>query len=100
MTLPTYLSRRQPGYTLPGVPAGKGSVFQLHHVKARVVRLDELTQALRKEILINAAGEDPLLYLERREYLTAMRWAADGLDEARVVLARAAIRLDNERPNA
>jgi hypothetical protein len=68
-------------------------MFQLRHIQARVVRLDELTRALRKEILIMAAGEDPLLYLERREYLTAMRWAADGLDEARVVLAGAVMRL-------
>ncbi len=48
-------------------------MFQLHHVKARVVRLDELTRALRKEVLIIAAGDDPLLFLERRAYLTALR---------------------------
>jgi hypothetical protein len=64
-------------------------VFQLHHVKARVVRLDELTRALRKEILIIAAGDDPLLYLERQAYFTALRGAVEGLDEARVVLAGA-----------
>ena len=62
-------------------------MIQLPHIKARVVRLDELTRRIRKEILTIAAGDDPLLYLERQTYLTAMRTAADGLDEARVALA-------------
>ena len=36
-------------------------MYQLHDIKARVVRLDEMTRALRKEILTIAAGDDPLL---------------------------------------
>ncbi len=86
-----------PLHALP-IPAGKGSVFQLHHVQARVVRLDELTRGLRKEIVAIAAGEDPLLYLERKAYMTALRGAVEGLDQARVVLAGAAMRLEG-RPD-
>ena len=69
-------------------------MFQLHHIKARVARLDELTRALRKEIVAIAAGDDPLLYLERKAYMTAGRGAVAGLDEARVVMACSAGRME------
>ncbi len=65
---------------LPRVPAGKGSVFPLHQIKARFVRLDELTRSLRKEVLTIRDADDPLLFLERRQYLTALRGAVEGLD--------------------
>jgi hypothetical protein len=39
---------------------------------------------------------DPLLYLERRAYLGAIQDALAGVDEARVVLAKARRRLERE----
>jgi hypothetical protein len=43
------------------------------------------------------ACNDPLLYLERRAYLGAIRDALAGVEEARVVLAKARQRLERER---
>ena len=65
-------------------------MFQLHHIKARVVRLDKLTQAFAKEIVTVAEGEDLLLQPGAARISRPPRWAADGLDEARVVLASVA----------
>jgi hypothetical protein len=67
--LPTRLPRPQ---FSPPVPAGKGIVFELPHIKARVARLDELTRSLPKEIVVITDADDPLLYLERRAYLGAL----------------------------
>ena len=63
-------------------------MWQLHDIKARVVRLDELTRPLRKEIVAIAAGDDPLLYLELQGVHGGPAQAAAGLDE--VVLAQTA----------
>jgi len=62
-------------------------MIQLPHIKARVVRLDELTRALCKEIVVIRDAQDPLLYLERRRYLDALHRAVGQLETARVVLA-------------
>ncbi len=59
-------------------------MIQLHGIKARVVRLDELARALRKEIVTIKDADDPLLYLERKQYLNAMLNALAGLEEARL----------------
>ncbi len=73
-------------------------MIQLHDIKARAVRLQELTNGLAKEAAAWKGGEDPLLYLERMAYLNAMLNALAGLEEARVVLAGVVKWLDLTRP--
>jgi hypothetical protein len=43
---------------------------------------------MREHALI-AAGNDPMLYRERQDYLAAVRAAVSGLENPRVVLAKA-----------
>ncbi len=69
-------------------------MIRLHGVKARVARLDELTRALTKAIVIIGESEDPLVYLERQRYLDALHRAVGGLDEARVALVEAVMRME------
>ncbi|MFO0877504.1 MAG: hypothetical protein U0840_09030 [Gemmataceae bacterium] len=72
-------------------------MITLADVSSRVVRLEELTRGLAKEVTLWKGGNDPLLYLERRAYLNAVQDALAGLEEARVVLARAAQRVHQEQ---
>lgn len=65
-------------------------------VTARVRRLEELTRGLAKEVALWKQGNDPLLYLERKSYLNAIQDALAGVDAARVVLARAAQRMNKD----
>jgi hypothetical protein len=60
-------------------------------------RLEELTRGLAKEVSLWKEGNDPLLYLERKAYLNAVQDALAGVEEARVVLARALQRVGGER---
>ena len=70
-------------------------MIQLPHIKARILRLQELTNGLAREATAWKNGEDPLLYLERKQYLNAMLNALAGLEEARVVLAGVVGRLES-----
>lgn len=63
---------------------------------ARVRRLDELARGLAKEVTLWKACNDPLLYLERKIYLNAIQDALAGVESARVALAKARQRLENE----
>jgi hypothetical protein len=65
----------------------------LHHIAARVQRLERLGLAFAREQLLMRQGDDPLLYLQRLDYLQALQGAVSGLESARVVLARARQRL-------
>ena len=62
-------------------------------VAARVKRLDQLTRGLAKEVVIWDQHDDPLLFVERRAYLTAIRDALSGVETARVVLVKARQRI-------
>jgi hypothetical protein len=64
---------------------------------ARVRRLDELMRGLSKEVSLWKEGNDPLLYPERKAYLEAIQDALAGVEEARVVLAGARQRLEQQR---
>ncbi len=64
----------------------------LPEVFARVRRLEELSRGLSRELMLWQQGGDPLLYLERRSYVSAIQDALAALEQARVVLARAAQR--------
>jgi hypothetical protein len=66
----------------------------LQSIRARVERLDELTRCLAKETVLVRECNDPLLYRERLDYLTAIRQALAGVDGARIVLAKARQRLE------
>jgi hypothetical protein len=69
--LPTYPPTWFARYTLSRIPAGKGSMIGLPQIKARIERLQELTQGLAKEVNIWKGGEGPLLPQERKRYLDA-----------------------------
>jgi hypothetical protein len=71
--------------------------MNLADLRARIRRLDELARGLAKEVALWKAGNDPLLYLERRVYLGAIQDALAGVEAARVILAKARQRL--EKPN-
>jgi hypothetical protein len=68
----------------------------LRDLTAAVRHLDELTRGLAKEIVLWKKCDDALLYLERRAYLGAIRDALAGVEEARVVLAKARQRLERK----
>jgi hypothetical protein len=69
----------------------------LRAIAARVDRLDELARGLAKEIVLVGDADDSLLYLERKAYLDGLQRALSDFEEARVVLARARQRLEEER---
>jgi hypothetical protein len=62
-----------------------------------VGRLDELAHSLAKELVQVGKPDDPLLYFERKGYLVALGRVLSGVEEARVVLARALQRLEEGR---
>ena len=64
-------------------------------ISARVRRLDQLSRGLAREISIVAKADDPLLYLERQQYLDARRKTQAGVESARVALVKARQRLDD-----
>ena len=62
-------------------------------IVARVKRLDQLSRGLAKEIQLVEKADDPMLYVERREYLTAMRKVQEGVENALGILAKAKRRI-------
>ena len=70
-------------------------MLRIEDGRARVRRLDDLGRGLAKEVVLVRKGEDPLLYLERRAYFSAVRDALAGVEAARVVLARACQRINS-----
>jgi hypothetical protein len=69
-------------------------VISVVDIAARVRRLDQLTRGLAKEVVLWREHDDPLLYLERKAYLTAIQDALAGVETARVVLAKARQRIE------
>jgi hypothetical protein len=67
--------------------------MEAEQVLARIDRLDRLVLGLMTEREVIGKGQDPLLYLERRAYLKALDAAVRGLESARVVLAKARLRM-------
>jgi hypothetical protein len=72
-------------------------VPDINDLEARVNRLRELSKGLARERGVMRAGEDPLLYLERRAYVEALGDATAGLETAAVILSRAVHRLRRVR---
>jgi hypothetical protein len=71
--------------------------MDLRHIAARIRRLDQLSCGLTKEHSIMATGDDPLLYLERQDYLRALCDIVAGLETDRMVLTKARQRLTGQR---
>jgi hypothetical protein len=71
-------------------------MLTLAEVIARIQRLDELTRGLAKEVLLWRDVGDPLLYLERKAYLNAIQDGLAAMESARVVLAQARQRIEEE----
>jgi hypothetical protein len=67
----------------------------LSDLSARIKRLEKLSLNLTKEEHRVFNGELRLLFVERREYLKAIREAISGLEQARVVLAKARHRVES-----
>jgi hypothetical protein len=65
-------------------------------LSARVNRLNQLALGVAREVQL-VGQDDLLLYVERREYLSALHRMCAGLESARVVLAKARQRIDGER---
>jgi hypothetical protein len=62
-------------------------------IVARVRRLDQLSRGLAKEIQLVEKADDPMLYVERMEYLAAIQQARAGVENALMVLAKAKQRI-------
>lgn len=67
--------------------------MNLSDLSRRVRRLDALSRGLALEISLVRQANDPMLYVERKAYLSAMHDALDGIDDARVALVKACQRL-------
>jgi hypothetical protein len=74
--------------------------MNLTDLSARIGRLDRLAQVLAREVSFGREGDDPLRYLEEKTYVNALLDALAGVQGARIALASARRRLENElRPN-
>jgi hypothetical protein len=67
------------------------------NLAARARGLDRLAMGLMKEVVLIREADDPLLHLERLAYGEALRGAVDGLEGARIALARALQRIREGR---
>lgn len=63
-------------------------------ITRRVIRLDALSRELALEITTWRAAQDPLLYLERKDLVSALQDALGGVESARVLLVKVGLRLD------
>jgi hypothetical protein len=68
----------------------------IEDIRGRVARLENLFRGLARERVLWEEAQDPLLYLERKAYLQAIREAISGVEGARVVLVKACQRIDAE----
>jgi len=65
-------------------------------ISARLRRLEQLALGVAREVQL-VGQADIFLYVERREYLTALHRRCAGLESARVVLAKGRQRNDREQ---
>ena len=68
----------------------------IEDIHRRISRLTELSIGLNQERVAWEEAQDPLLYLERKAYLAAVRAAIAGVEEARVVFVRASQRIERK----
>jgi hypothetical protein len=65
-------------------------------ISARIGRLDALARGLILELHKVETADDPMLYVERQQYLTAIRRVLHGVEDARVTLTKARQRMNRE----
>jgi hypothetical protein len=65
-------------------------------IMARLRRLDTLSRGLSLELHNVSKADDPMLYVKRQQYLSAMRRVQAGVEEARVVLTKARQRIGGD----
>ncbi len=73
--------------------------MNLSDLASRVARLDELSRGLAREVMLWKTCNDPLLFQERKTYLSAIQDALAGVETARVALVRAQQRLGEQSKN-
>jgi hypothetical protein len=64
-------------------------------LRARVRRLEELAAGLCKEVSFWKKCDAPVLYVDRLEYMEGIQDAIQGLERARVALAKACRHLES-----
>jgi hypothetical protein len=80
---------------LPNRTTTAEEAMQLTDIRRRVKRLEQLAKGLAKEVSTIREADDPLLYRERKQYLTSIQDAIVGVDAARVILARVVQRMES-----
>jgi hypothetical protein len=70
--------------------------MQLRQTTSRVKRLETLSAHLNREQSMIQSTSNPLLYVERRDYLAALRRGIQAIEAARAVLVKAKQRLESE----
>ena len=58
-------------------------------ILARIRRLDQLSRGLAKEIQLVERADDPMLYVERKEYLTTMPKVRASIEDVLAVVPAA-----------
>ena len=58
----------------------KGAAMTIEDIRRRIARLAELSIGLNRERVAWEEAQDPLLYLERKAYLQAVRQAISGVE--------------------
>jgi hypothetical protein len=71
--------------------------MQLRQIASRVKRLETLSARLNREQFMIQTTSNPLLYVERRDYLAALRRSIQAIEAARATLVKAKQRLESER---
>jgi hypothetical protein len=82
------LGRKAAGSCTRGLRWHRLFCWQLAN-RIRFRRLDQLLRGLAKEIQVLERADDPMLYVERKEYLTKMPKVRAGREDALVVLPAA-----------
>jgi hypothetical protein len=70
--------------------------MQLRQIVGRVKRLEALSALLNRERFVIQTTSNPLLYVERRDYLAALRRSIQAVEAARAALVKAKQRLESE----
>jgi hypothetical protein len=70
--------------------------MQLRHIVSRVKRLETLSAHLNRERFTIQSTSNPLLYVEWRDYLAALRLSIQAIEAARAALVKAKQRLESE----
>jgi hypothetical protein len=68
--------------------------MNLEDLRARMRRLEDLSAGLAKEASLWQKCDAPVLYVDRLEYVEGIHEAIQGLEKARVALAKACRKIE------